>query len=489
MSRSKSLSILRILACSLLCLNCNAVAQVARYDLVVQNGRVIDPETGLDAVRNVGIRLGSIVRISTEPLQGAEVVDARGLVVAPGFVNLHDHEQTPEGYRLKVFDGVTTGLEMEIGAPDIQTFLAEHEGKALINYGSTASHVAARAAVFGEPLAHGAILPQAGKATDKPATPEQIEQIEQRLRTQLDVGALGIGMGIQYTPGATRWEVTEVFRVAAERHVPIFVHVRSVGRIEPGSSVEAVEEVIAAAAVTGAPLHVAHINSIGLQDALKCIGLIAGARSQGLNITTEAYPYTAGMTNINSALFNPGWREKFGIDYKDLQLPETGERLTKETFEVLHASPEPRRVLLFMNSQEMVDSVIVHPLVMIASDAHAGHPRAAGTFSRILARYVREQGRLSLMDAVRKMTLMPATVLERATPAGRRKGRLQEGADADIVVFDLQTITDRATYDKPNEPSVGVKYLIVDGHLVIENGEIVPNVYFGRALTRKNSQF
>ena len=144
MSRSTNVSILRILVCSFLCLNCQAAGQVSSYDLVLQNGRVIDPETGLDAVLNVSIRLGSIVRISTEPLQGTEVVDARGLVVAPGFVDLHDHEQTAEGYRLKALDGVTTSLEMEIGATDIQAFLTEHEGKALINYGSTASDVAAR---------------------------------------------------------------------------------------------------------------------------------------------------------------------------------------------------------------------------------------------------------------------------------------------------------------------------------------------------------
>ena len=169
--------------------------------------------------------------------------------------------------------------------------------------------------------------------------------------------------------------------------------------------------------------------------------MVEGARARGLDVTTEAYPYIAGMTSINSALFNPGWQSKFGISYGELMLPETGERLTKERFDELHNSSVTRSVILFSNTQEMVDKVITNPLVMIASDGAPGHPRNAGTYSRVLAQYVREKGTLTLMDAIRKMTLMPAQMLERSTPAGRHKGRLQEGADADIVVFDPATIT------------------------------------------------
>ena len=210
--------------------------------------------------------------------------------------------------------------------------------------------------------------------------------------------------------------------------------------------------------------------------------MVEGARARGLDVTTEAYPYIAGMTSINSALFNPGWQDKLGIGYGELVLPDTGEHLTKERFDALHNSSTTHWVLIFANTQEVIDKVIPHPLVMIASDGAEGHPRNAGTYSRVLAQYVREKGTITLMDALRKMSLMPAEMLERSTPDARRKGRLQEGADADIVVFDAATISDRSTFEKPMEPSVGVRYLVVGGTLVVDEGRIVPEVFPGRAL-------
>jgi N-acyl-D-aspartate/D-glutamate deacylase len=460
----------------------NTIVCAQQYELVLDGGRVMDPETGLDAVRNVGIRDGEIVRISSEPLSGRRVIDARGLVVAPGFIDLHQHGQDLESQRVKALDGVTTALELEIGAPDVAQFLKTKDGHSLIHYGTSASHVAARALLFGAPLPPGEILPKSGPATDQPATPEQIEAMRERLRAELDTGGLAVGMGIQYTPGATRLEVIDMFRLAAEQRLPVYTHMRSSGRVEPGSAIEATSEVIGAAAVTGASLHIVHINSTCARDAMECLAMIEGARARGLDVTTEAYPYIAGMTFINSAVFNPGWQEKHGISYGELVLPNTGEHLTKERFDELHNSNTPQTVLIFSNTQEMVDKVIPHPLVMIASDGIPGHPRNAGTYSRVLAQYVREKGTITLMDALRKMSLMPAEMLERSTPAARQKGRLQEGADADIVVFDAATISDRSTFAKPMEPSVGVRYLVVGGTVVVNEGKIVPDVFPGRAL-------
>ncbi|HMK30632.1 MAG TPA: amidohydrolase family protein [Terriglobales bacterium] len=461
------------------------------YDVVLEGGRVMDPETGVDAVRNVAIRAGKIARISPEVLSGKRVIDTRGLVVAPGFIDLHQHGQDLDSQRVKALDGVTTALEMEIGVPDVARFLKAKEGHSLIHYGTSASHAAARAQVFGAPLpaepvsTHAGIpeiLPKSGPATDSAATPEQIDAIRERLRAELDAGSLAIGMGIQYTPGASRREVIEIFRLAAERGLPVYTHTRSTGRVEPGSSIEAIGEVIGAAAITGASLHVVHINSSCLLDSLQCLAMVEGARARGLDVTTEAYPYIAGMTAVNSALFNPGWQEKLGIGYSSLVLPDTGEHLTKQRFDELHASNKTQSVLIFSNTQEVVDKVIPHPLVMIASDGAEGHPRNAGTYSRVLAQYVRQQGTITLMNALRKMTLMPAEMLERSTPAARKKGRLQEDADADIVVFDAETITDRSTFKKPMEPSLGVRYLLVAGTLVVDDGKIVPGVFPGSAL-------
>lgn len=473
--RKVSLSLLLLIASS-------AILSAQQYDLVLEGGRVMDPETGLDAVRNVGIRDGKIVRVSSDPLTGRRVVHAGGLVVAPGFIDLHQHAQELASQRAKALDGVTTALELEIGAPDVAQFLKAKEGRSLIHYGTSASQVAARSFVFGAPLPDGDILPKAGPATEQPATPQQINKILDRLREELEAGGLAIGMGIQYTPGASRLEVIDIFRLAAERKVPVYTHVRSNGRIDPGSSIESVSEVIGAAAITGASLHIVHINSTCSRDSMECLSMIEGARARGLDVTTEAYPYTAGMTAINSAVFNPGWQQRMGIDYGDIVLPETGEHLTRDSFDALHNSSTTHFVLIFGYKQEILDQVIPNPLVMIASDGLQGHPRNAGTYSRVLAQYVREKGTITLMDALRKMSLMPAQMLERSTPAARLKGRLQEGADADIVVFDPATISDRSTFEKPMEPSIGVRYLVVAGTVLVDEGKIVDNVFPGRAL-------
>ena len=238
------------------------VVSAQQYDLVLEGGRVMDPETGVDAERNVGIRDGKIVRISSEALSGRRVVHADGLVVAPGFIDLHQHGQDLVSQRVKALDGVTTALELEIGAPNVAQFLKAKEGGSLIHYGTAASHVAARALSLGSPLPAGtmeslgrlSMVPKSGPATDQPATLEQIEAMLERLRAELDAGGLAVGMGIEYTPGATRLEVIEMFRLAAERRLPVYTHARSSGRVEPGPTVQEISEVIGAAAVTGASL-------------------------------------------------------------------------------------------------------------------------------------------------------------------------------------------------------------------------------------------
>src|SRR5664279_1615780 len=260
-----------------------ATAAAQQYDLVLEGGHVMDPDSNLDAVRNIGIRDRTIVKVTSEPIAGRRVIHASGLVVAPGFIDLHQHGQDLESQRVKALDGVTTALEMEIGAPDVAQFLKAKEGHSLIHYGTSASHAAARALVFGVPLTTGSkthagipeILPKSGPATDQPATPEQIDVMREQLRAELDAGGLAIGMGIQYTPGATRLEVIDMFRLAASRNVPVYTHVRSFGSVEPGSDIESINEVIGAAAVTGASLHIVHINSTCTRDGLECLSPVS----------------------------------------------------------------------------------------------------------------------------------------------------------------------------------------------------------------------
>jgi N-acyl-D-aspartate/D-glutamate deacylase len=460
------------------------------FDVVLNGGRVVDPETGLDGVRNIGVRGDRIAAVSPEPLAGRRIINARGLVVVPGFIDLHQHQQDAQTDRLKVLDGVTTALELESGVPDIGRFLDVRRGKTLINYGASASHEAARVAAWGLPMPPSTTGPEAGipdppegPVTNEAASSARLQQILLFLRRELDAQALGVGVGLEYTPGATRQEVLEVFRLAAEYHRPVYVHIRGAGRSEPGSGIEAVGEVIGAAAISGAPLHIVHINSMCMSQAPECLDMIAGARARGLDVTTEAYPYGAFMTEVNSTVFATGWKDRYGMDYSDVALPETGERLTRESFDALHASPKPVVVLGYLNPDSVVDAVIAHPLVMVASDGIKEHPRNAGTFARTYARYVRQQGKLTLLDAVRKMSLMPAQRLEAATAAARRKGRLQLGADADIVVFDPQQFEDRATYTHSELPSAGVRYVLVAGAVVVHDGHVVDGVSPGRPIT------
>jgi N-acyl-D-aspartate/D-glutamate deacylase len=459
-----------------------AVPQV-RYDLVIQTGRVMDPETGLDAVRNVGILGNTIARITSEPLQGARLIDARGLAVAPGFIELFQHAHDPESYRLNALDGATSSLDLEVLDGAVLN-TKEFAGHALLNYGTSAGHGAARQTVF-DASTRASVSPEVRPSRVEPATPQQLARLRNLVQHDLDGGAIGISL--LTWPGISRYEVIEMFRLAAERQSIVFARPRSRGKVEPGSSVEAIGEIIGAAAITGATTHIIHVHMFGLSDTREVLGMIDGARARGLNITADARPYRCYSADISrrNDLFQPGWRVRLGLDYADLKVE--GQLLTKEQFERLNASAEPHRAVACWMPQEMVDIAILHPNIMISGHATKDGPQTAGTFARVIAQYVRSERRMTLMDALRKMSLMPAQLLEPTAPAARAKGRLQEGKDADIVVFDPETIADHATEEKPTEPSVGVKYLVVAGTLVIQEGKIVPKITPGRAIVAQSA--
>jgi len=446
------------------------------YDIVLAHGRVLDPASGLDGVRNVGIRAGKIGAISEAPLAGRTVVDVTGLVVAPGFIDLHSHGQTPENYRFKARDGVTTALEMEVGVAPVPEWYRAREGQALVNFGATSGHIPARMAVMHD---SGTLLPR--DTAKGAATPDQRRQVYGLVSRGLDDGALGIGMGIAYVPLATRAEILELFGLAAERKTAVYVHIRNGGPVEPGV-IDALQEVIADAAATGASLHVVHITSMGLRETALCLQMIRGARRSGLDVTTEMYPYTAGMTDIGSAVFDEGWQAKQGgIGFGDLQWALTGERLTAESF--ARYRQQGGMVAIHSIPEEVVRLAVADPMTMIASDGildrGKGHPRAAGTYARVLGRYVREQRALTLMDAVRKMTVMPADRL-----GIRTKGRIAVGADADVTVFDAARVIDRATFENPAQYSEGIEYVLANGTLVVKGGELVEGVAPGLAVRR-----
>ncbi len=469
-----------LLAVSLAAMHSHAAPQDATYDLVILNGRVMDPESGLDAQRNVGISDGKIRAISAGVLQGKTTIDAQGLVVAPGFIDLHEHGQEPRNYQFQAHDGVTTTLELERGTADVDGWYAQREGKSLINYGVSIGHIPVRMKVLGDP---GLFLPT-GDAAHKPATPEQIAEMRRQIEHGLQRGALAVGMGINYTEAASHEEILEMFRAAAKYHASVHVHLRYAGVLEPLDGLAGIEEVIAAAAATGAPLHVVHITSMGLRDTPQLIAAVEGARKNGLDVTTECYPYTAGSTALQSAVFDPGWQERQGITYHDVQWTETGERLTAETFEKYRKVGG--NVVIFSIPEEMVRTALANPIVMVASDGMPitgpkVHPRGQATFSRVLGHYVREEKTLDLMTALRKMTLMPAQRLEKRTPAFHDEGRIRVGADADITIFDPQRVIDKATFEEPLQYSEGIEFVLVNGVAVVKNGKLVDGVFPGKA--------
>jgi N-acyl-D-aspartate/D-glutamate deacylase len=469
--RRWSLAVLFLLASA-------ARAQSGAFDVVIANGRVMDPESKLDAVRSIGIRRGKIAAIAAGPLQGRQVIDAKGLVVAPGFIDLHVHGQDDENYRIYALDGVTTALELEVGTGDVPGFYAARAGKALINFGASAGHIRARMAVMHDPST--GLLPT-GAGGRQAASDAQIAEISSRIEAGLAAGALGEGMGLQYTPAASKHEVLEAFRAAARYHAPVFVHVRSFGTTDPGSSVESFLEVIGASAITGAPVHIVHLNSMSLASTPKTLAMVAEARAHGLDVTTEAYPYSAGMTEIGSALLDQ-YVDGPDSNFQKLMLVSTGERLTRATF--MANRKANGMVILFLNTPEMEAMAMTSPLTAVASDGRIehgkGHPRTAGTSARVLGYYVRETKQIGMMDAIRKMTLMPAQRLEKIAPVFRDKGRIKVGADADITVFDPATVIDKSTYQQPALPSVGFRFVLVNGVPVVMDGAVRDGTYPGR---------
>ena len=447
------------------------------YDLVLANGRVMDPESGLDAVRSVSIADGRIAAITAGTPEGVDIVDVGGLVVAPGFIDLHAHGQDPFSASLQAQDGVTTALELEGGVYPVAEWYAEREGHAIINYGATASHSDVRRTILGIDEDH----------RYDPAPRVQIEQMRAEVARGLDAGALGIGFGIQYDPGATREEIFRLFELAHERGVVSFVHVRGFGLQESGGSVDAVQEMIAAAAASGGSVHIVHIGSSGLRSVQVVLDMIRGAQFRGIDVTTEVYPYTAASTNLGSAIFDPGWRERVGADYGDLEWVATGERMTAESFAARRE--DGGWVIAHIIPEETVETALADPIVMVASDGvpfvnGRAHPRGAGTFARVLGRYVREKGTLSLMEALRKMTLMPARRLEASVPQLRSKGRIRVDADADLTVFDPGTVLDRATFPRPARPSAGIHHVVVGGTFVVRDGQIIEDTFPGVAIRR-----
>lgn len=462
------------------------------YDIVLRGGRVIDPESGLDGVRTIGIRNGRIGAVTTRRILGRDTIDATGLVVAPGFIELHAHAPDSTSYRYFAHDGVTTVFDLEGGVFPVAAWYAARANGALLNYGAAVGHRDARitllqgAAAVADP---GTLADTAAPWARQPLTAPQVRDLVALIERGLDDGGIGVGSILQVTPGVSHEEFLRVLDATAQRGGTAFVHLRFQGEDGTANSLAALQEIVAGVASTGGSAHIVHLPSSGLHQTPLLLETIERARARGIDISTEAYPYEAIYQRLASAMFDPGWQRRLGITYSDILWPPTGERLTAERFAHYRANGGVQSAIIFAIPDSIAALAVADRDVIIASDAGVvargrGHPRSAGTRARVLGRYVRERHLLSLTDAIRKMSLLPARRLERAVPQMRAKGRIKVGADADLVVFDPARVMDRATFENPAQYSEGFLHVLVAGTFVLRDGTLVNDVSPGRAIRR-----
>lgn len=484
-------------------------------------GRVIDPETGLDGILNVGVTDGVVSYVGSDRPRAKAVIDVSGCVLSPGFIDIHSHAQSPLGLRLQAMDGVTTALDLEAGALPIGLVYdrAECEGRP-INFGFSSSWALARLAVVEgvrlsdpgdpDPLPNpvGTIVDhQTAERWNEAAGTDEVDRILALVEQGVHEGGIGIGVLLGLSPRSGRDEYFRIAALASRLGVPVFTHSRQVSNVEPGSSLDGVLEILGAGAGSGAAMHICHLNSTSLQRIDEIAAAVERAQAIGNRITTEAYPYGRSSTGIGAPFFAPDQLHRLGITPRAMQFLPTGERVnTIERLDELRRSDpggiciidyldedDPEQLRMLLRSLTVPNAAIASdamPMLVAGSmirdawpvpDDAAVHPRSAGCFARTFAWLVRDLGVFSLAEAVRRCTFVPATILQDAVPAMRRKGRVQVGADADLTIFDPHTIADLATFDRVR-PSTGFRFVMVNGEFVVREGEPVLGATPGRAI-------
>jgi N-acyl-D-glutamate deacylase len=489
----------------------NVFAQT--YDVVINNGRVMDPETNFDGVRNVGIKDGQIVLITEQSIKGKETIDASGHVVAPGFIEGHQHATDPFSRKVNLRDGLTTQMDFEAGAGDIAKWYADHEGKTQASYGMVVLATLARISVLDGPeiaalgndmgglFAHtvGAAAAKARKEGRKPGwsatlpNKEQMTEIMRLVDEGLRQGALGVGVPVGYmTTGVTQYELYKYQELAAKYGRITNAHVRFAGVRPPTEGQLGVQEMLANAMVLDAPFLASHLNSN--MDWEYTIPLINDAREKrGAKVWGEVYPYAAGGTIASTDILTESSMAQMNITYSNVSNLD-GTRWDKAMYEDVRRNDPGRSILIYNNPPEDIARWMAQPGVVVVSDGMAiqdenleyypwdspyegksVHPRSAGTRAKVL-RMVREDKNMSLMEAISKMSYLHARYFDELAgiPQFRTKGRVQVGADADIVVFNPDTVTDNSTYEPGMGalPSTGIPYVLVNGVVVVKDSTV-----------------
>ncbi|MGB5883614.1 MAG: amidohydrolase family protein [Desulfobulbales bacterium] len=482
-------------------------AMAADYDLVINNGRVMDPETMYDAVANVGVKDGRIAVITKDKITGKETVDAKGLVVAPGFIDGHQHCIEPYAYRLMLRDGRTTIMDLEIGAhgPKLNEWYKRREGNAPLNFGAAVAHEFARSEILDgfknweylyTPDAIRSRVKQ-GWSKTRPNL-EQGNQILSLIDEGLQQGGLGIGSTVGYMrEGVSAREIFELQKLSGRYGRFINMHFRYTPGDDVGET-NGIQEMMANAAALGAPALAAHFNNPGYNMVHE---LLVRMREKGYNVWGEIYPYAAGSTALNAVFLEPEiWVKALGNKYEDtIQDVATGEFYTQKSREEMLKTEPTRVVLVYKIPKSAIVDWIKMPGVAIGSDGMPlfpddnltwdtpyedlpnTHPRFSGSFGRVL-RIARENN-IPLMQAVSMTSYNYARPLgDMGLKAMQVRGRMQEGMVADITIFDPETVTDNSTYEKGTLPSTGIEHVIVDGTIVMKDQEPLKGVNPGQPI-------
>jgi N-acyl-D-amino-acid deacylase len=447
--------------------------------LLIENGLVIDPANGLHETKNVLVEDGKIAQVTDQSPAADRVIDAQGLVVAPGFIDIHMHEDPVKNgrldlciFRCMLSMGVTTAVGGNCGTnvcdPADYLDICDRRG-APVNVAMLAGH--------------GWFRKMAG-ATDRyqAATPIQIVRMRSGINRSLERGCAGLSYGIRYTPGMDQRELYETAKLCVPFDAPIAAHIRD----DAAYVFDAARELLEAGKAFGLPVELSHIGSMaGFGQMKEFLALVDEYRAGGLRVTCDCYPYDAYSTGIGETTYDDGWMERYGCDYSAIELCEgkyKGQRCTEAIFQELRRDfPECLTVCHVMDMADL-SQAFTHPGVMLASDGTLnngqGHPRAAGAFPRFWADFVRT-GTVSMDDAIYRMSTEAAQTLGFSS-----KGHLSPGADGDVVIFDPDTFRDQATFAQPILPPVGVEYVLVNGQVALEKGQIQAED-LGRAVRRK----
>ena len=495
----------------LICMTALAVPALAQdYDLVINNGRVMDPETMFDDIANVGITKGRIVAISKQPLSGTETIDATGHVVSPGFIDTHYHAMDVFASKMALRDGVTTGMDLEAGSFNVKDWYAEKAKTGWqVNYGTSASLLYNRMAVhdpdaeLSVPVDFSTLPTYAAKAlgdgvqgwAETKSTIEEMNKIMQLLDEDLRQGGIGLAAPIAYMAiGLSSYELFEAQKVVGNYGRLTSVHSRYHLLSEtPTEAPIAFDEVFTNAMLVGAPLLMAHNNDYGWWEIEEKLQM---ARDKGLNMWSEYYPYAAGSTTIAAAFLTPAeWVEKRGYKYEEtIYDPIDDKYLTNETYAALMKKEPGRSVVVeFPYRKKWMNNWLAIPHMAIAADAMAGvgadgkllpwdadwseyrgHPRTSGARGACF-RMGREQG-IPLMFTIAQASYWPAKHLgDSGLESMKERGRLQKGKVADITIFDPKTITDNSGFKVGQHgiPSTGIPYVIVNGTIVVKDSKVL----------------